>query len=67
MSLLNWQKEAEKTNDIKFLIEGSALKSHAEENGAHLEISKNRTEELVSEIRKFPQTRQHFLYKRWTD
>ena len=65
--MLNWQKEAEKTNDIKFLIEGNAFKSHAEENGAHLEISKNRTEELVSEIRKFPQTRQYFLYKRRTD
>ena len=65
--MLNWQKEAEKTNDIKFLIEGNVLKSHAEENGAHLEISKNRTEELVSEIRKFPQTRQYFLYKRRTD
>ena len=48
------KKKAEENNDIKFLIEGNALKGKAEETGAHLEIVKKRKEEFISEIKKFP-------------
>ena len=53
IKIVNLAKKAKENNDIKFLIEGNALKRKAEEKGVPLEILKKRKEELISEIKTF--------------
>ena len=53
IKFVNLAKKAKENNDIKFLIEGNALKRKAEEKGVPLEILKKRKEELISEIKTF--------------
>ena len=53
IKFVNLAKKAKENNDIKFLIEGNALKRQAEEKGVPLEILKKRKEELISEIKTF--------------
>ena len=53
IKFVNLAKKAKENNDIKFLIEGNALKRKDEEKGVPLEILKKRKEELISEIKTF--------------
>lgn len=53
IKFVNLAKQAKENNDIKFLIEGNALKRQAEEKGVPLEILKKGKEELISEIKTF--------------
>ena len=53
IKFVNLAKKAKENNDIKFLIEGNALKRKAEEKGVPLEILKKSKEELISEIKTF--------------
>ena len=53
IKFVNLAKKVKEINDIKFLIEGNALKRKAEEKGVPLEILKKRKEELISERKTF--------------
>ena len=53
IKFVNMAKKVKEINDIKFLIEGNALKRKAEEKGVPLEILKKRKEELISERKTF--------------
>ena len=53
IKFVNLAKKAEEKNDIKFLIEGNALKRKSDEKSDQLEILKKRKEELVSEIKEY--------------
>ena len=52
IKFVNLAKKAEEKNNIKFLIEGNALKRKSDEKSDQLEILKKRKEELVSEIKE---------------
>lgn len=53
IKFVNLAKKVKEINDIKFLIEGNALKRKAEEKGVPLEILKKRKEEVISERKTF--------------